>query len=72
MFAFNDCEHSEPSVGKLGEKWICFACDCTHAEVGSCDYCNEFVAGNLEDTYLSGCSMCDGQMGDYMNSSSYD
>jgi hypothetical protein len=70
----NDCEHHERSVGKLGEKWICFSCHCTHneIEVGSCGYCNEFVAGNLEDTYLSGCSMCDGQMGHYMSSSSYD
>jgi hypothetical protein len=70
----NECKYHEHSVGKLEEEWICFACHCTHdeMEVGYCDFCNEFIAGNLEDTYLSGCSMCDGQMGHYMSSSSYD
>jgi hypothetical protein len=70
----NSCKYHEPSVGKLDDKWICFSCHCIHdeTEVGNCGYCNESVAGNLEDSYLSGCSMCDGQMGDYMSSSSYD
>lgn len=70
----NSCEHPSPCVGKIGEDWICFSCFSIHSEteVGHCGYCNEFVAGNLEDSYLSGCLMCSGQMGHYMNSSNYD
>lgn len=66
----NDCE-STNSVVKIGDKWICFSCHTIHDEVGYCEYCNEFIAGNLEDTYLSGCLMCEGQMGHYMNSRAY-
>jgi hypothetical protein len=66
----NDCE-STNSVVKLGDKWICFSCHTVHDEVGRCEYCNEFIAGGLEDTFLSGCLMCEGQMGHYMNSRAY-
>jgi formylmethanofuran dehydrogenase subunit E len=69
----NYCEYTEqPSVVRLGDKWICFYCQRIHDEVGNCDYCGESVAGNLEDSFLSGCLMCDGQMDRYMNSKAYD
>jgi hypothetical protein len=69
----NDCS-SLSSVVKLGEKWICFACHKIHNDndVGYCKYCDTFIAGNLEDTSLSGClMMCGGQMEHYMNSRAY-
>jgi len=62
---------STNSVVKLGDKWICFSCQEIHDDVGHCEYCNEFITGDLEDTFLSGCLMCDGQMGHYMNSRAY-
>jgi hypothetical protein len=74
--SFADCSDcsSLSSVVKLGEKWICFSCHKIHNDndVGYCKYCHRFIAGNLEDSYLSGCFMCEGQMGHYMNSKAYD
>ncbi|MEG4409128.1 hypothetical protein [Microcoleus sp. MON2_D5] len=69
----NDCE-TESSVVELGDKWICFSCHKVHNDndVGCCGYCDAFIAGNLEDSFLSGCLMCEGQMGHYMNSKAYD
>jgi hypothetical protein len=69
----SDCS-SLSSVVKLGEKWICFSCPKIHNDndVGYCKYCHRFIAGNLEDNFLSGCFMCEGQMGHYMNSKAYD
>jgi len=69
----SDCS-SLSSVVKLGEKWICFSCHKIHNDndVGYCKYCHRFIAGNLEDSFLSGCFMCEGQMGHYMNSKAYD
>lgn len=69
----SDCS-SLSSVVKLGEKWICFSCHKIHNDndVGCCEYCNTFIAGNLEDSFSSGCFMCEGQMGHYMNSKAYD
>lgn len=69
----NDCTGLS-SVVKLGEKWICFSCHKIHNDndVGCCEYCNRFIAGNLEDSFVSGCLMCEGQMGHYMNSKAYD
>jgi hypothetical protein len=67
----NACESTD-SVVRLGDTWICFSCHTIHDEIGHCGYCNEFIAGDLEDTFLSGCLVCEGQMGHYMNSSAYD
>jgi len=70
---FASCNHCETrnSVVKLGDKWICFSCHSIYGEVGHCEYCYSFIAGNSEDTFFSGCLMCEGQMGHYMNSSAY-
>jgi hypothetical protein len=59
----NNCK-TESSVVQLGKKWFCFSCHTVHnyKNVGCCDYCNAFIAGNLENTFLSGCLMCGGQM----------
>ena len=68
----NYCE-TESSVVKLGNKLFCFSCHKVHnyKDVGDCQYCGTFIAGNLEDTFLSGCLMCEGQMGHYINSRAY-
>jgi hypothetical protein len=73
-FAYcSDCEYTgQPSVvPTTDDEWFCLSCLTTHDEVGSCGYCSEFVAGDLEDSYMSGCLMCDGQMGHYMTSRAY-
>lgn len=66
------CEYSEQaSVVFLESTWVCLFCLETHQEVGHCGYCGEFVAGDLEDSFLAGCLMCDGQMAHYMTSRAY-
>jgi hypothetical protein len=73
-FAYcNNCKYTElPSVMKLENKWICFFCNEIYNDAGNCEYCDESIAGDLEDTFLSSCLMCEGQMSHYMNSSTYD
>lgn len=67
------CEYTkQQSVVLFGINWLCLSCLEIHEEVGNCGYCDEFIAGDLENSFLSGCLMCDGQMGHYMSSSSYD
>ncbi|HBB33010.1 MAG TPA: hypothetical protein DDZ80_31365 [Cyanobacteria bacterium UBA8803] len=73
-FAYcSDCEYTEqPSVvPTIDDEWFCLSCLTTHDEAGFCGYCSEFVTGDLEDSYMSGCLMCDGQMGHYMTSRAY-
>ena len=68
----NDCEYTgQPSVVPIGDEWLCLSCLNTHTQVDSCGYCSAFVAGDLEDSFMSGCLMCEGQMGHYMNSRAY-
>ncbi|EAW38526.1 hypothetical protein [Lyngbya sp. PCC 8106] len=73
-FAYcNDCEYiEEPSVIFTSNGWLCLSCLTTHDQVDDCGYCGTFVAGDIEDSYMSGCLMCEGQMGHYMNSRAYD
>ena len=66
------CEYLEQPIVVLFENiWLCLSCREPHDQVGWCEYCNEFVAGNLDDSFLLGCLMCEGQMGHYLNSSAY-
>ena len=68
----NFCEYlDEPTVVEFGDIWLCMGCLEIHEQVGSCGYCGEFVSGNIGDSFLSGCLMCEGQMGHYMNSRAY-
>lgn len=66
------CEETEqPTVVPFGDVWLCLSCLEIHDNVGSCGYCNETVTGDLEDSFLLGCLLCEGQMSHYMNSSAY-
>jgi hypothetical protein len=73
IFAHCNYCKTESSLVELGKKWFCFSCHTVHnyKNVGCCEYCNAFIAGNLENTFLSGCLMCEGQMGHYINSRAY-
>lgn len=62
-FAYcNNCEYTtQPSVVlTTDDEWLCLSCLTTHNQVDYCGYCNEFVAGDLEDSYFFGCLMCEG------------
>ncbi len=68
------CTHTEqPSVvPTISDEWFCLSCLTIHNnEVGLCGYCSEFVTGDLETSYISGCLMCDGQIGHHIASRAY-
>jgi len=62
----DECAFVEfPTVVLFNDKgWLCLSCLTLHEKVGECRYCNSFVAGDLEYSYLSGCVMCEGKIGD--------
>jgi hypothetical protein len=58
------CEYRElRSVVPLGSAYYCLSCAEKHDAIGQCEWCSDFVAGVLENSYLSGCMMCDGRSG---------
>lgn len=57
----SECEYIEKStVVPFGENYLCLACLSIHNSVNNCQWCNELVTGDLSDSYLLGCFMCDG------------
>jgi len=72
-FAYcNDCQYTGcPSVISTGDEWLCLNCLTTHQQIEQCEYCSEFVTGDIENSYMLGCLMCEGQMEHYMNSRAY-
>lgn len=57
------CDHPNPSVVELSNGWVCLVCLEPHFEPGHCDWCNEFITGDLEGSGYFGCSHCDGKRG---------
>jgi hypothetical protein len=58
-----DCDHSEPSVVKLSNDWVCLACLGAHDEPDRCSWCNTFTTGDLEGSGYFGCPHCEGKRG---------
>ena len=57
------CENVEVrSVVPLGGVLICLSCLEEHSSIGQCGWCSEYVAGDMEDSYLTGCLLCSGRM----------
>jgi hypothetical protein len=61
----SDCEYSEEeSVVPFNDEWLCLCCLNLHSEIDHCAWCNELVAGDLEDSYVHGCRIfCQGYLG---------
>ena len=60
----SECEYvGQPSVIPFGEEWLCLNCLTVHNYTGYCEWCGAFVIGDLADSFLEGCVMCDGRMG---------
>ena len=54
------CNYINPSVVKLSNDWVCLACLEPHYEPGNCDWCNEFITGDLEGSGYYDCPHCEG------------
>lgn len=62
----NVCEFVPASVIPLDEddsEWLCLSCLEIHDPPGECEFCREYVTGNLEDSYVLGCMNCIGLVG---------
>lgn len=44
-------------------EWICGSCFGVFESLASCEWCNELNTGDMENSYLAGCSVCDGKFG---------
>jgi ssDNA-binding Zn-finger/Zn-ribbon topoisomerase 1 len=59
-----ECSYSnEKSVVPHGDGYLCLSCATDYDRVGTCEWCNEDVAGDTSDSYLGGCMFCDGLIG---------
>jgi hypothetical protein len=59
----NECYFVPASVIPLGEdeiEWLCLNCLEIHNPPGECEFCNEYVTGDLESSYAFGCIHCGG------------
>ena len=58
------CQNLEArSVVPLGSGLYCLSCLEEHASIGTCRWCGESMAGDLEDSYITGCAFCSGSSG---------
>ncbi|GGF10339.1 hypothetical protein GCM10011611_14900 [Aliidongia dinghuensis] len=51
------------TVIEFKSRYLCVSCLFVSNELSSCEYCGESSNGNMEDSYLSGCSLCEGSAG---------
>lgn len=57
------CEYIPASVVPWGEEFLCVACLEQHEHTTSCEFCGGAMTGSSEDTYLTGCAICEGKLG---------
>jgi hypothetical protein len=62
------CEScGNPDVYKINtEQYLCLNCMEVHNEVSTCEYCNEYSTGEMENSFLHGCALCDGRLGNLL------
>ncbi len=59
----NICEYTEdPTVVPFHDKWLCLSCLTLHSAVDNCNYCGTTCTGDLSDSGLTGCVLCDGSI----------
>jgi hypothetical protein len=60
----SNCERVDIStVIPVGDNYLCLNCFAMFDVISDCEWCNERIAGHLEDSYLSGCPLCEGRSG---------
>lgn len=57
-----ECE-SYHSIVEYEDKYLCVVCFDVADRLEACGWCNEFSNGDMEDSYLTGCSICAGAAG---------
>lgn len=59
----SDCEGCHTVVRLPNETYFCTQCFLEVDYLSVCDWCNEPNTGDIEDSFLVGCSVCDGRLG---------
>lgn len=72
-YSSDDCSSSTPancgecqghhSVCAYGDGYLCTICLTYCDSVGHCEWCNDPMTGDVEDTYVTGCEFCEGYAG---------
>jgi hypothetical protein len=62
----SECEGYH-SVAEYHEKFLCVICLSVSDEVRPCGWCGEFGTGDMEDSSMAGCTVCDGSVGHQMS-----
>jgi hypothetical protein len=62
----SECEGYH-SVAEYKGKFLCVICLSVSDEVNACGWCGEFGTGDMEDSNLGGCTVCDGSVGHQMS-----
>ena len=55
-----DCDGYHTVVRVPGGEWIAACCLTEHDKLEACEWCGESNTGDMEQSYLSGCSVCGG------------
>ena len=58
-----DCDGYHTVVRVLDGGWIATCCLTEHEELGACEWCTEPNTGDMELSYLTGCTECEGHSG---------
>ena len=59
-----NCEWIEqPSVVPHNNHYFCLNCLAVYDYIGSCEWCGELNAGDMSDSFLTGCIWCEGRLG---------
>jgi len=56
------CENYKETVVPINDKYLCLACLKIYNSIEKCEWCGENFAGKIEDTFLTGCVMCEGRL----------
>jgi hypothetical protein len=62
----SECE-SYHSVVEYKDQYLCVVCFWVTENVTACGWCSEYGNGDMEDSSLVGCSVCDGSVGHQMS-----
>ena len=60
----SNCERVEPSAIPFADfDYLCLSCVVVHDSARRCGWCGVLNASLAEDSYLTGCAMCEGKFG---------
>jgi hypothetical protein len=55
------------SVAEYEGHYLCVVCFYVSEEIAACGWCGEFGNGDMEDSNMEGCTVCDGSIGHHMS-----